>query len=229
MGGNATRLTTDAGTLRHRHAGLCGRLWQRSHPLGLWMDFVPAGQRRFPVGGEALRTRSASRQVAMNNNASCNCSNSSGWGRCALTQSINDSWPTCVAAGTWCLASPNYFLCAGGVCYVNVFGRYLANIRIRSTIATACDDHPLRGGKMTGTARALIVINIGAVAALAALTIGALSDAGFGGGSGHHGRSDHAGDGPHDAVPAQASRRGPGTLVGAVCADSTDDSRSQGG
>jgi hypothetical protein len=84
-------------------------------------DFQWAGRRSAP----APRLQ----RVAMNNNASCNCSSSYGWGRCALTQSINDSWPMCVAAGAWCLASPNYFLCAGGVCYVNVFGRYLANIR----------------------------------------------------------------------------------------------------
>ncbi len=37
---------------------------------------------------------------------------------------------------------------------------------------------------MTGTARALIVVNIGAVVALAALTVGALSDAGSATGQG---------------------------------------------
>ncbi len=93
--------------------------WISSPPV---QDDVPWASRTPTPGPRVSR-------VGMNNNASCNCSGSSGWGRCALTESLYESWPYCTAAGVWCLATPNYFLCAGGVCYVNVFGRFLSNIR----------------------------------------------------------------------------------------------------
>ena len=93
-----------------------------------WISSAPVVD-DIPWAGGNPAARPRVQRAALNNNASCNCAASYGWGRCALSESIQDSWPYCVAAGTWCLATPNYFLCAGGVCYVNVFGRYLSNVR----------------------------------------------------------------------------------------------------
>ncbi len=93
-----------------------------------WIASPPI-QEDVPWASRTPTPRPRVSRVAMNNNASCNCSGSAGWGRCALTESIYESWPYCTAAGVWCLATPNYFLCAGGVCYVGVFGRFLSHIR----------------------------------------------------------------------------------------------------
>jgi hypothetical protein len=63
------------------------------------------------------------------NNASCDCGVRTSWGRCAFRRALDDSWPYCAAAAGWCLISPNYLLCAGGACYVNLFAKYLTNMK----------------------------------------------------------------------------------------------------